>query len=418
MNDFRYYLIRTRFAGRFFYNEIFVKKNYVFIQHVFFYFVDLFLKIILNNSHKKTLHKILQNNRKQILLFSPTIPWNGPLFQRPQQLALSFAKHGFLVFYATTSCKTDNVFGFRKITNNLFLTNRMDLVQSLPSTGIIYFTSTALLNVTALRKLQASSKVILYDYIDAIHPALSGGAVENAHLTTHKTILKDENIIVVSTADKLHKEVLKYRSKNCLLATNGVDYKHFSKKFSSKASPKELHKIIQNGFPVIGYFGALASWFDYNLVIKAAKMRPKLHFVLIGWNYDSTLNKYKKQMYNNISIIGPRDYLILPKYASLFDVSIIPFKINKVTESTSPVKLFEYMALGKPIVTTNLPECRKYKSVLIGKNGEEFVNRLDEALKLRNNKNYLKILKKEALENTWDIKVKDIKKLLSVNLNI
>ncbi len=58
------------------------------------------------------------------------------------------------------------------------------------------------------------------------------------------------------------------------------------------------------------------------------------------------------------------------------DVMIIPFVLNEITSSTSPVKLFEYMAMKKPIVTTDMLECRKYKSVLIGKNYEDFIKKI------------------------------------------
>ena len=62
------------------------------------------------------------------------------------------------------------------------------------------------------------------------------------------------------------------------------------------------------------------------------------------------------------------------------------------------------MALHKPIVTTDLNECRKYKSVLIGKNHEEFLKQIEEALKLKNDKKYLKLLDDEAKDNDWSKK--------------
>ena len=90
------------------------------------------------------------------------------------------------------------------------------------------------------------------------------------------------------------------------------------------------------------------------------------------------------------------------------DVMIIPFVLNDITSSTSPVKLFEYMAMKKTIVTTDMLECRKYKSVLIGKNYEDFIKKLDEAMKLKNDKKYLDLLTKEAKDNDWSHKAKVI----------
>ena len=73
------------------------------------------------------------------------------------------------------------------------------------------------------------------------------------------------------------------------------------------------------------------------------------------------------------------------------------------------------MTLGKPIVTTDLQECRKYRSVLIGKNHKDFMEKIEEAIKLKSDKNYLKLLDKEAKENDWKYKAKSIIDLIYKN---
>lgn len=82
--------------------------------------------------------------------------------------------------------------------------------------------------------------------------------------------------------------------------------------------------------------------------------------------------------------------------------------INDITKATSPVKLFEYMALNKPIVTTDMDECRKYESVLIGHDHQEFLKQLDRAIQLKDDEAYKALLDREALENTWEEKAKSI----------
>ena len=108
----------------------------------------------------------------------------------------------------------------------------------------------------------------------------------------------------------------------------------------------------------------------------------------------------------NVHYLGIVNYKDLASYAYWMDVLTIPFLLNAITESTNPVKLFEYMALNKPIVTTDMRECRKYKSVMIAKSHDEFIELLDKALKLEKNDPYFELLKKEALENTWEKKAK------------
>ena len=79
-----------------------------------------------------------------------------------------------------------------------------------------------------------------------------------------------------------------------------------------------------------------------------------------------------------------------------------------MTLATSPLKLFEYMALGCAIVSTPLPECRMYRSVLIGERGQPFLDRVDEALKLRSDPAYRDLLRREAEENSWTSKARDL----------
>ena len=154
------------------------------------------------------------------------------------------------------------------------------------------------------------------------------------------------------------------------------------------------------------YYGALAKWFDYDLIKKLAHTN-KYSIVLFGIKYDESFDENLSNE-KNIYFMGPRDYKVLKEYARCADVLTIPFVINNITLATSPVKIFEYMALLKPIVTTDMPECRKYKSVLIGHNHEEFIKKIDEALKLKNAKKYITLLDKEAKENDWSKKAKAI----------
>lgn len=191
-----------------------------------------------------------------------------------------------------------------------------------------------------------------------------------------------------------------------------MDYSHFNIPYSHNNIPIEIKDVVNKKKPIIGYFGAFASWFDYELIIKLAINKPEYEILLIGWNYDNSILNYGFENFENVTIIGPIDYQFLPEYAVHFSISTIPFVLNQITESTSPIKLFEYMALGKPIVTTNLKECRKYKSVLIAENHDDFINKLDIALKLSTDKDYQNILAKEALENTWEAKAKAIQDLL------
>ncbi len=366
--------------------------------------------------HQKQLENILTEHAdKEIIVYISPVPWNLPLYQRPHHIALNLAKSNYVYFYCTSDPVKDKLNGFKKLADSCYLTNQQDILLNIPNKKIIHLYSTDMRNVeTIYKKVKSNSDRILYEYIDELHKDITGD-IPDYVFANHKKILKDEeNCIVIASADKLLSDVKSQRTKNYGLVTNGVDFNHFNK-IERTAIPKEIQSLIEKKKPIIGYFGAFASWFDYELVLKLATERPNYEVLLIGWDYDKSIVKYKLDIIQNITVIGPIEYSFLPKYSKYFDISTIPFKINEVTESTSPVKLFEYMAMGKPIVTTDMQECRKYKSVLIGRNQEEFIKGIDEALELKNSVEYLNVLKEEALENTWESKAGKIKRACLIN---
>jgi len=225
----------------------------------------------------------------------------------------------------------------------------------------------------------------------------------------------DKDIFVVVTADELEKDVTQKRgNKKLVFSCNGVDYDFFQTIDSNYKFDEKFERILKQKKPIIGYYGALASWFDYDMLKHLAKTRKDYNIVLFGIKYDDSFDKQNLDKYKNIHFLGSRDYRVLKNYASKFSVCTIPFLINDITKATSPVKLFEYMALHKPIVTTAMNECQKYKSVMIANNNEEFVKLIDKAIKMndKTNKKYFELLDKEAKENTWEQKAISIVELL------
>lgn len=348
-----------------------------------------------------------------IIVYPPVINWHIPLFQRPQQIAQALARQGFLYFYCTDNCLYDDVQGFEQLTENLILNNRLLLLNRLSCRKIIHLYST---DYQTMPK-QVSHEIeqgnlVVYEYVDDLNDKIAGFRIPTYTHAKHRLILEDERCIVVATADRLYEEVLAARSRNCALVTNGVDYAHFAISRTPDKIPEPLQEAIASGRPIIGYMGALASWFDYELVARIAKERPDYTVVLIGFDYDGTLSRHSLDAFPNLIFTGPVSYKLLPEFACWFDVATIPFLLNDVTASTSPVKLFEYMAAGCPIVTTALPECRKYKSVLIGEDHVDFIAKLDLALTLQEDGAYRELLRQEALANTWDAKAAMIANLI------
>jgi hypothetical protein len=252
---------------------------------------------------------------------------------------------------------------------------------------------------------------VVYEYIDELE--VLPHELEPMQ-RDHEALVRSADV-VVATADRLYERIRPVRP-DALINPNAVD-KHFIRKViqDTREPPDEIADFVRQGRPLIGYYGALAEWFDYDLVAQAARARPDYIFLLIGPDYENRGYIARSQILKvpNVQWLGWRPYPDLPCYLKYFDVATIPFKLNNITHATSPIKLFEYMTAGKPVVTTALQECQKYPEVLIAHDGGEFVEKLDEALELRDDAAYQQALDRLVQQNTWDIRVDAILEALA-----
>ena len=371
-------------------------------------------------------HKILKKEKfKAVVVFDSRVGWNIPLFQRSQHMANELTDDGYLYFYRTSEQFDPHVKTVEKLKDRLYLVNManfalqnamFDLLKEYKGHKFLslYSTDVYLDEQYIKEKYIDNGFKIIYEYIDELSDEISGHLPDFVY-DRHKNIIEDKSNIAVGSADKLIEEIEEIRGKeNVAMITNGVQYDHWQ--YRSDEVPEKLKDIVSKGNPIIGYFGALAKWFDYELLKKVAKERPNYEIVLIGFLYDNSFKDSKIDELENVHYLGIVDYKELNKYSQYFTISTIPFLLNDITESTSPVKLFEYMAMGHPIVTTDMRECRKYKSVLIGKSHEDFIEKLDFALTLDKNDEYYNYLKEEALANTWKEKAAILDRLIDKNI--
>ncbi|MDM0449316.1 glycosyltransferase [Clostridium perfringens] len=371
-------------------------------------------------------HKILKKEKfKAVVVFDSRVGWNIPLFQRSQHMANELTDDGYLYFYRTSEQFDPHVKTVEKLKDRLYLVNManfalqnamFDLLKEYKGHKFLslYSTDVYLDEQYIKEKYIDNGFKIIYEYIDELSDEISGHLPDFVY-DRHKNIIEDKSNIAVGSADKLIEEIEEIRGKeNVAMITNGVQYDHWQ--YRSDEVPEKLKDIVSKGNPIIGYFGALAKWFDYELLKKVAKERPNYEVVLIGFLYDNSFKDSKIDELENVHYLGIVDYKELNQYSQYFTISTIPFLLNDITESTSPVKLFEYMAMGHPIVTTDMRECRKYKSVLIGKSHEDFIEKLDFALTLDKKDEYYNYLKEEALANTWREKAAILDRLIEKNI--
>ena len=401
-----------------------VHKSYKYFMANYFNRINFAKKIDYKINHMKyelEIENILKNNNyDRILVWRGSFGWNVPLFQRPQHIARKLTDKKTLIFYEVTRM-TDKVKYIKEEKNNLYLVNyeikafENMLINKIskinkPKYLQLYSTCWDVTSSTLDKYINCNFKV-LYEYIDDLNPKLAGTKDLPTNVRyIHSWVCEHVNdSIVVVSADKLYEDIVKKRKskKNIIFATNGVDYDFFKNCDKNIGINKELLNIKTKYKKIIGYYGALAEWFDYDLLKKLANNFPDYAFVLFGIKYDTSFDESKINEINNIYFLGPVNYDVLPYNANLFDICIIPFVINEITLATNPLKVFEYMAMHKPIITTDMPECRKYKSVNIAKNEEEFI-KLISIIDSINTKEYQNILDKEAKDNSWEEKANEI----------
>ena len=154
------------------------------------------------------------------------------------------------------------------------------------------------------------------------------------------------------------------------LVRNAADYAHF-------AAPSTERLLDDVPHPIVGYFGAIAQWFDVALLASVAQQRPGYSFVLIGGVFDVDVTPLTALP--NVHLLGQQPYARMPAYLRAFDVCVIPFVVNEITAATDPVKFYEYLSLGKPVVSTHMPELEPHRDLLYLAD-DDFLSQLDRAV--------------------------------------
>lgn len=351
----------------------------------------------------KTTVLSLRNEYKGIFVQEMVIDWNVPLYQRPQHIASALGRAGYLVLYRTPNWSADNVNGFRMVSENVWLTNS-DHVDEIEGT-VRSFYSTAYAHTPEEISLVKRNSKIIYEYIDHIDPAISGDETNIKRLRAlQEYCFSGGADYVVASAKKLEGEAISAVGKDkVILAQNGVDTRHYRDPVHKVYPlPQEYIDFISKyEGKIIGYFGALAPWLWYEAISELVKSRSDLGFVFIGPDYYGGSEKLIKA--DNVLYLGSIDYKILPAYALKFDVCFIPFSIGEIARTTSPLKLFEYFALEKPVVVTSeMYECVAFKEVFHAESVRGFSTEIDKAISLKGDHVFKKRMSELADMNDWD----------------
>lgn len=180
---------------------------------------------------------------------------------------------------------------------------------------------------------------------------------------------------VAYAARSLSDHVQAMHPKRAFFLPNGVQAEHFI--HGSRALPEEYQNIPR---PIAIYVGAMDVWFDFALVEKAARRLPEVSFVLIGPNQ---LARARLPQLPNLHLLGSRPFVALPRYLHNADVGIIPFDVvnsGELVHGINPLKIYEYMACGLPVVAVEWEELRRLASPAhLCTGAEEFIEAIANA---------------------------------------
>lgn len=333
------------------------------------------------------------NTGKCVVIYPPTIDW-GWMKQRPQHIMEQFSLHGYEVYYCNKTQLDEALYttinpNLKVVHNNYhFIKNVLPKLKE-QKRKIILWVSWSKLH---LFLKHYSPSFIVYDYIDDF----------KAWRPYHDKMVRCANVVVASS-DVLQSQIKdQYPLKKCCLVRNGCSIKHFNR---SSRIPKPTELKNHRG-PIITFMGAWADWVDQELVEKMAVAFPSALVIIIGVEF----NIKAKIKQPNIVLLGYRPFNKLPQYLKHSSVCIIPFKIQEVSVAANPIKMYEYLASGKHVVSTDVPEVRNIPSVLIGKDHDSFINKVGLILESK-----IPFNKKEVdgwlVQHTWEKRFIEIQKI-------
>lgn len=334
------------------------------------------------------------------------LAWQKDLFQRPQQLMREMSRRGHRVLYigcigaaenrkyaqrgqrsGVIPGKDDGQVHFRNSSypafRAKFMAPRRYIARQLIAAKkrasfdpqrdtLLWIYHPSLLKLA----LPTNAQLTVYDVMDRFD---SFGASHTEVATDERTIMQHADLIFAGgRALQQHaQEIAQHANATAapvICLPSGVDLQHFRKPESDADIPTDIAHLPK---PILGYFGAVDERIDFELLQQIARERPNWSILLIGPRLSAPVG-----LPSNLHLIGPRYYENLPRYLAAFDVALLPFKQTKLVAHISPTKTPEYLAGGKPVVSTPIPDVEQdYRDVVtIASDAKSFIAACERAI--------------------------------------
>ena len=312
-----------------------------------------------------------------------------------------------------------------KLTDNVWICPRSKLLTRMPRLKIIDRIINTIYVSKLLKSLDRTSDTILYlfhpdflEYVDIIpHKILVYHAYDdfskqsNYHNVNHKekTLLEKADLIFASSKKILERLIVISGRRDIVFLPNGVDFEGFSRR---RAQPKDLGTIP--GFKV-AYIGSINNKIDFDLLSKLALKIPKVQFILVGpiKNLDNhsaaTLSALK--LMDNVHFLGNKPHSEIAAYMQHVNINVMPYRTDSGNWASSiyPLKLHEYLASGKPAISSNIDSVNDFSHVVhIANSAREWETLIAKMATSEFDEVGKNERQRIASENSWDNRVAKI----------
>ncbi len=357
-----------------------------------------------------------------------SVPWSS-MRQRPQQIMGRYSRHAKVLYvepprrpghHVMTGALTPRLRRESEHLWSLSPQKAFPFDRLMPPLRALNEFATRRIVGSALERLGFGGSAIWFYYLNSFRPVrlrgtgmvvydcvddLSGFWQPYGDIVARENRLARMSDVVFAVSSRL-RESMSRLNPNTFLVPNGVDYQHFSSTLPRESPPQRMMTL---GRPILGFSGAIYDWVDLELLATLARRRRDWTFVLVGpVGADIQVPRLE-----NMLLLGEVEYESLPQYLAAFDVCLLPFKRQSLTESADPIKLYEYLAAGRPIVSTGIPEARRFAELIeIADDVEGFEKAIARALE-SDTPEKLRERQDMARRNSWDARVDAIREILA-----
>ncbi|MEX2493378.1 MAG: glycosyltransferase [Nitrospirales bacterium] len=357
---------------------------------------------------------------RQVIFVNPTISIRDHFVSTQSKKAISFgtSSHVFprkvfpkvTVYQPVTflPCKTRLPI-LKKIEDDIFLRIIRHLNRGLPY--ILFMNCPNIRSPWVIDTLLEKAEVSFFDFSDDFSEL--GFEESTKALFRHNSEKYAKAADVVLAVNEHIKEKYAHLNSNIQVIRNATNYSNFDREHFTPI--EVLEKIKQGNNFIIGYSGiASFSRIDTGLLDFLIEKRPLWQYVFVGPAHQNFVERYAK--YQNVHMIEAVSYQDLPCYIRYFDVAMVPFLTNDHTKGNDLLKFHDFLAMGKPVVSTDIGGASDLQELVsLANSPSAFLEKLEKALCHQQEESILK-RKSKALENSWPIRIKRVEKLISHQL--